>query len=236
MENKDLEIKLEGKSSFEKIDMIEQLEGSIHFTPKIYKFLEYLSEDDEYEVRVKVAEILVLSNDVEGDNILIKLLKDKEELVRVNACDSLCTSFSKDVIYHLKDKLLKDKSNLVKGYAILSLVDIFTRQDSNLGEHIEFFKQVLKKQETQWVRINIYKALYMLGDKVYLDMLVQELGNRYYRNRCAVVNILSEIASKGNYRIIEKALAERLKIEKSFAVKGGIEELLSEINNVKERV
>ncbi|AAK79043.1 HEAT repeat domain-containing protein [Clostridium acetobutylicum] len=95
--------------------MLEELEDMNCFTKDMYKFLDYLSEDEEYEVRVKVSEILVLSNDVEGDNILIKLLKDKEELVRVNACDSLCNSSSNDVIYHLKDRILKDKSSLVKG-------------------------------------------------------------------------------------------------------------------------
>lgn len=206
--------------------MLEELEDMNCFTKDMYKFLDYLSEDEEYEVRVKVSEILVLSNDVEGDNILIKLLKDKEELVRVNACDSLCNSSSNDVIYHLKDRILKDKSSLVKGQAILSLVDIFVTLNNNLSEHIEFLKHILKKQNTQWVRINIYKALYILGDKAYLNTLVSELENRYYRNRCAVVNILGELISNESREIIERALIKRLKIEKSFAVKSGIEKLL----------
>lgn len=159
MIDKYLEINLKNKDSFDKLDMIEELEVTNCNTADYYKLLDYLSNDKDYEVRAKVAEVLVAPNNSEADKILIKLLRDKDELVRVNACDSLCTSNSYDVINHLKDTILKDKSNLVKGYAILSLADIVIRLNNDLSEAIEFLKSTLQIQRVQLVRINIYKAL-----------------------------------------------------------------------------
>lgn len=137
------------------------------------------------------------------------------------------------LLNHLKDRILKDKSNLVKGYAILSLADIVIRLKNDLSEAIEFFKSTLQTQSVQWVRINIYKALYILGDKVYLDILIKELDNRYYRNRCAVVNIMSELILGENYREIEKALIVRLNKENTIAVSSSIEEVLRRICEIK---
>lgn len=227
MEDKFADIYKKNRDSFQKLKMVEQLENIDNLSNDNLKLLDYLSNDEDYEVKAKVAEVLVESNNTEAEKILIKLLKDKDELVRVNACDSLCNSNSYEVICLLKDRILKDKSNLVKGYAILSLADIFVRLNNDIEENRNFFRNLLKIEKVQWVRINIYKALYMIGENMYLDILIKELNNRYYRNRCAVVNILSELISNENNKRIEKALTERLKIENSIAVKSSIENIIS---------
>lgn len=226
MSDEFLKFDLKNKDSFEKIEMIEKLESLKSFTSDDYRFLDYVSNDEDYEVRLKVAEILVKTNDVEAEKILLKLLKDKDELVRVNACDSLCNSASEEVISHLKDRISKDRSSLVKGYAILSLVDIIVRTNKDLVLSRDFFKNMLRMQKVQWVRINIYKALYILGDEEYLEKLIEELNNRYYRNRCAVVNILSELIVDSNSKKIERALAERLQKENALAVKNSIKDII----------
>lgn len=100
--DKYLEINLKNKDSLDKLDIIEELEVTNCNTADYYKLLDYLSNDEDYEVRAKVSEVLVAPNNSEADKILIKILRDKDELVRVNACDSLCTSNSYDVIKSLE--------------------------------------------------------------------------------------------------------------------------------------
>lgn len=217
---------LRDKDSFEKIEILEELEISNDISNSKFEILDYLSNDEDYEVRAKVAEVLVQTNDAKTENILIKLLRDKDELVRVNACDSLSNTNSYEVIYYLKDRILKDNSSLVKGYAILSLVDIVIKLNYDFLEIKVFLENILKIQKVKWVKIHIYKALYMLGDKKYLDSIIVELNNRYYRNRCSVVNILKELISTNNYDKINNALIERMKKENCVSVKSSIEEIV----------
>lgn len=71
-----------------------------------------------------VAETLVESSDEKGEQILLRLTKDHDWLVRTDACDSLCISESVDTYNLLKEIAKKDTSGLVRGYAILSLENI----------------------------------------------------------------------------------------------------------------
>lgn len=213
----------------EKLDLIDNIKNSNCFIENDLNILVCLSHDKDDEIRARVAEVIVFSDSLTAEKILIELLKDKAELVRVNACDSLCNSNSIKVLKLLKETILMDKSSLVKGYAALSIADIATRINYNAEELIEFFKSAVKKEKVNWVKINFYKALYMLGDESYLDILINELNNKFYRNRCAIVNILSEIVTHENLTKIRAALIERLKIEKTFAVSSTIEKVIQYI-------
>lgn len=228
MSKKNIENEIKNMGLYEKLDLIEAIgdSGSSSFTGKNSEFLKNLSHDEEGEVRAKVAEILVLSNSSFTEKILINLLKDKDELVRIHACDSLCVSNSCIVINHLKDRVLKDKSSLVRGYAALSIGDIASNRNCDFKELEVFFTKVLAKERVNWVKLNFYKALYLIGDESYLDLLISELKNRSYRSRCLIVNILSDLVSKHNLFLIRTALTERLEIEKTVAVRSTIEKTL----------
>lgn len=232
MLNENLKDELTKKSLEERLDIIEKMGHSDKFTDDDFEILEYLSQDGKEEVRARVAEILVLSDSHEGEKILIKLLTDKDELVRVNACDSLCNSTSLEVINLLKERILKDKSILVKGYAALSIADIVSNTGYDKNELSKFLKDALEKQKVVWVKINFYKVLYMLGEESYLDKLLNELQNKLYRNRCAVVNVLSEIVSERNLGIIKTALIGRLEKEKTIAVRSSIEKAIQSIDEL----
>ena len=230
MSNDFNEIELKGKSLMDKLDIIEQIEESECIMEQDIKKLELLSDDSDEEVRARVAELLVFSDSDIAEKILIKLLEGSDELVRVNACDSLCNSASLEVLNMLKDKVLRDKSSLVRGYAALSVADIAIKLNCNIEELSEFFEYALKKEKVNWVKFNFYKVLYMLGNKSYLHMLIKELNNRQYRNRCAVVNILSELLASDTVVEIKSSVVERYKIEKSIAVKSAIEKVVEYVD------
>lgn len=218
---------LDEKNLDEKLSIIEEIEDSEDIAEADLSILDKLSRDKDDEIRARVAEVLVFTNSIKAENILIRLIKDKDELVRVNACDSLCNSNSVETVDYLKERILKDKSNLVKGYAVLSLADVAININYNTDNLSIFLLDVLKKEKIIWVKINLYKALYMLGNKTYLNLLLNEINNRYYRNRCIVVNILADLLTSENFLLIKTVLEERLKVEKVNAVISSIQKVTS---------
>ena len=211
----------------EKLDIIDSIVDAQDEDDIKLKILKFLSKDKDYEVRIRVAEILVFFNTSESENILLDLLEDNVDLVRVNACDSLCFSKSLQVVELLKNKMIRDKSSLVRGYCALTIVDISNNTNLCKKSLSEFLINALKMEKVKWVKINIFEALYILGLEEYLNLLLDELNNRYYRNRCAIVNTLNNIINNDNYSTIIDRLLERKSIEKSYAVKSSIDKLIS---------
>lgn len=209
-----------------KLEIIERIEEKGTVTDSDLKILEVLSWDEDDVIRARVAEMMVSFKTNLSEEILKRLLNDNAELVRVNACDSLYFSESVEVLELLKKRINEDKSSLVRGYATLTLADIAKNIDLYKDELRDFLFLVLQKEKVKWVKIHIYKAMYLLGDESYLDMIIKELNNKNYRNRCATVNILGDILIQNNSRNIIESLIKRIKVEKSNAVKSAIEKII----------
>jgi len=218
------------KSINDKWDILNDIEDKKCISSIDLTALEYLSWDEDDKIRNRVAEILVGSASKESEDILVRLLKDKDSLVRANAADSLCISTSLEVLDLLKKRLLKDKSILVRGYSALSILDIATNTKQDINKLSNFFKGVLKKEKRIWVKLNLYEVLYLCGEEVYLNNLISELNNRYFTNRVATVASLHNITSNKNKLIIKTAILERLKIETVHLVKRKIENILQQMD------
>ncbi|WP_242874675.1 MULTISPECIES: HEAT repeat domain-containing protein [Clostridium] len=222
-------VNIEDMNLDEKLNKIDEIENRSKFNKIDFEVLEKFSHDINDEVRSKVAEVLIFTDNKQGEEILIDLLDDKDELVRTNACDSLCISKSENVIKLLKNKILRDKSNLVRGYAVASLVDIVIAMDYKIEDMKMFFINVLLREKDNWVKIDVYRGLYMLGDERYLNKLINILNDRNYRNRCSVVNILGALICKENFNVITSALENKFQVEKSEAVKSSIEDIVTKL-------
>lgn len=103
-----------------KIDFLNDLEGK-NIDSSVYPELERLSHDRNPEIRNRVAQVL---DGARGEyiDILLRLLNDRDELVRVNACDSLSGTDSREAINGLENHIA-DSSELVRGYVYSSLYD-----------------------------------------------------------------------------------------------------------------
>ena len=103
-----------------KIDFLNDLEGT-NIDSSVYPELERLSRDRNPEIRNRVAQVL---GGARGEyiDILLRLMNDRDELVRVNACDSLSGTDSREAINEL-EKHISDSSELVRGYVYSSLYD-----------------------------------------------------------------------------------------------------------------
>lgn len=186
-----------------------------------------LSHHDNSEIRAYVAELLVLANDIEAERILITLSDDEDELVRVNACDSLSTFATTNSYKQLLKCILNDRSLLVKKYAILSLIDIMNYVDVDRNELHRLFEDLTKKDDIS-ITASGFKGLYMMGDKEHLNNIINLLITEDYRDRCTVINILEDIPENDNRNLILSALTKLRKTEKSEAVNSIIDKVISE--------
>lgn len=71
--------------------------------------------------------------------------EDEDELVRTEACDSLCCCHDEETYEYLKSKAKKDKSGSVRGYAVISCVDIALEIEKK--EDVNHFLNNLDKTE-----------------------------------------------------------------------------------------
>lgn len=158
-------------------------------------------------------------------DVLCKLSKDKEPLVRVEAVDSL-SEFCCVKSYKVLKNALYDLDYLVRTYALFGIA--YIGKKLNPEETIELLQEYDKKEVNLHCKVSIYEGLYMLGQQVYLDKLMNLFWNDDYQIQCSVANALSEVIEQKNVPVIRKFL-HTLKIEEySVAVKSSIENL----NNV----
>lgn len=209
----------------QKLDLIEDIKNDDHIGNYELGILNTLSYDQDDEVRSSVAEIIDFDSAL-AQEILFRLADDEDYLVRTNACDSLRNNKSPSALEVLKTKVIKDKSSLVRGYAALSMADIIVNNDYKKQEFIGFFSDRLKKEKIVWVKICIYRSLYLMGCQEFLDSILTELDNRAYRNRCLVTHILADILTAENEEIIRQALLRRKEKENTSAVMSSIENIL----------
>lgn len=211
------------------LDGIEEgIPNADEFTDYELRQLEQFSICDKEEIRSRVAVVLAGFTEERGEQILSDLTKDKEPLVRVEACDSLRQSKSLVTYDLLMTRAKQDKNGMVRGYAISSLSEIaFVLHKEQ--ELIVFLTQRLLEENVIFTKVNIYKTLYDMGEYKYLDCLLNSLNAKAYQNRCAVVNLPGEIIDKHNYENILRALKARKEIEKTIAVNSSIDRLLEKM-------
>ncbi len=218
----------------EKLDIIRKIESRDILEEEGLNILRALIKDEIDEIRWTIAETLVTFEPNETIKDLLKSLSlDRNYLVRTNACDSMCIFNEIDIIYWLEQIIKKDRSELVRGYAALSISDISHNMGLKNDGSVELLKQKLKTEKSEWTKINYYSSLFKLGEKQYLPLLLNELNNRSYRNRCAVVNSIAGLIDCeliDNIEVISNMLQEKLSVETTIAVKSTINKLLGKIN------
>lgn len=193
---------------------------------KDIKTLIGLLKTNNSEIKSYIAELLVMASGEDAEIALINLCKDEDELVRVNACDSLSV-FSTSASYEqLLKSALNDPSILVRTYAVLSLADISGTPLIDIGK---LKKTLIKLSKEKYLSLSsaCFRGLYILGDKIYLENLLAlfKLGN--YREKCMIVNMLSDILDDDNRSFIISRLLEFRNGETSNAVISNINNLLS---------
>lgn len=182
-------------------------------------------------VKSLVAEVLANCKDVISKDILLKLLCDKNSLVRTEAADSLSEYPYNDVVKQLRITAKSDDNYIVRGYALLSmtLASITLKIDS--VKILEFLHQRCKNEKSVFCKLNCYHALYIMGETDRLGDILSILKSKNYRNRCAVINTLYDVVNKSNRLLIVQKLKNQLLKERSGAVTSEINNFLKDYDN-----
>ena len=208
-------------------EILDLIADKNEVAPNDENILLQLSQHDDSEIRAYVAKLLVLANGNKFETALINMCNDEDELVRVNACDSLSAFATTDAYKQLVNSALNDSSTLVKNYAILSIVDIMNYIDIDINELKSLFLDNLQKEEIS-ILAACFKGLYVLGYKKYLKNIIDLVSTENYQDRCAVINILGDLITDENIEYILSVLKDLRKTEKSNAVNSTIDRIINE--------
>ena len=185
--------------------------------------LEYLHNEDA-EIRAFIAELLVRFDSEKAKSALMELCEDDDEMVRVNACDSLAV-FRDIKVYHTLLKCYReDGCILVKNYALLSIIDIMKFIDIDENILKEVFLNCLK-DSNDLMRASAFKGLYLLNEEWRLDELLDLLYAESHELKCSIINILFDIITKDNKNEILEKVFCIMKNESSKSVLSAMEKL-----------
>lgn len=193
-------------------DMLDAIREKDVITAEDIDFLEKCSKSRNTDIRYAVAEQLCIFDSLRAEKILLRMLSDKDEMVRANVCDSIGISRSKETIEVLKNYAITD-TWLVRGYAIASMGDIALNSVADKTDLISFLEQSLQQETETWVKASYYRTLYILGRAEYLSKLLVLINDDTYYVRCAVISCIESILNKENAEKICNALKIRLQIE-----------------------
>jgi HEAT repeat protein len=208
-----------------KLTAIEVL-GELPKSEKIKQKLLQLAENTDEEVRYYALESLKGYTGKDILNCVAKKVDDSDDLVRISAVETLGNLGYKEGIDFLFKALL-DSDEIVRSYAAESLGKIGTI------DLIPDLEKLLQDEKSSISKLGFYLALYHLGVKKYLHLILKLLNDPSYRVRCAVANSLGILTDKDNINHIKENLLFALKQEKTVAARTSLRRALEEINRHK---
>lgn len=213
----------------EKLNYISNFEYDPELTNERFAVIKEFSTDHEYSLRSWAAQQLVDYSGEEAKNILLRLTRDKDYLVRTEAYDSLSAFPYEDVAQALKRAITHERSGLARGYAIMSWAVVKFEMDAVAKEDIQFLKKRRKAERSYHCILDCCYALYILGDKSALKGMLFFLNSKNYQNRCGAINLLRLIFDDDNKEQITDAIVQLLSKEEWVSVRGSAERFLQEL-------
>lgn len=218
-----------GKLSVDKkFEAIDKLKESTNLDDNDWMMLSVLSNDENQEIRLEVSEVLALFPTIESEKILLNLLNDSDYLVRASACDSLYFSLSQETLKKLK-LMTKDSRYLVRGYAVLSIGDIQKNVKVNKKSTIAFLKTLETEEKSRWVKIAVYRSLFILEEVSYIDKLICAINDANYKNRSFALSLIEQLLDDNvlfDFNMLKQTAQNRLAIEKNLPIKQKLYEVI----------
>lgn len=211
----------------EKIDLLETYDDIAILEDEHFVILKNLSFDDDVTIKSMVAPLLVDFPNSDAKDVLIRLAKDDDSLVRTEAYDSLSVFPFPDVQVFLQGAMTREKNSLARSYAILSWTDVSLSMGYTVAG-APYIRGLRRKEKSDNCLLSYSYALYRFGDKEELDILLSFLQNSNYQIRCATLALLEDIIDESNIKCIENHINILLASENSVAVIETAKKFLSE--------
>jgi len=181
-----------------------------------------------WDVRLAAVESLgiLLAQKKQAPLALIRKLEDPNELVRIQAVESMVAIGDKKTLPKLW-KAIHDPSPLVRSYAGGAIGSLGRKAD------IKRLGITLKKERSATAKIGILQALFELGETSVLPSIFELLKSKDYRVRCAVTNTLCDvIVNSTNFEIVLATLCKALIDESTVAARSTLD---ASIRTIKKR-
>lgn len=217
----------------EKWNLLNNLDDALCLSEDEIDFILQLTNDSDPDVRIRSAQLLAQVPSHIAQPVLLALLQDGDDLVRVNACDSLSNCPTRESLVSLKRIAKQDRIYLVRGYAVISIGDISFQLPLEKETTKLFLLNGYAHEKSTWVKISYSYALYLAGIKEYSQFILDQVNNRYYHIRCHAIQMLHYLMNPDLAEDSISILEDRLKIETSLAVLQRIQNLLKKIASLK---
>ena len=194
-----------------------------------------LSLCPDNEVRNDVAELLCLDYLLWNELTLLRMTFDPNELVRLNAVDSLSIGRTRLSLRRLV-KLSYARDELLRGYCLMSIIDIINNRD-NINEkriYLHYVKKRLEKEKSDRVLLMVDSSLYLSGMKSKLTEIVKVVDkqiNTEMKDFWLIMNVIDNILDNRNknelsrlIRDISTKISDKSQIERWKETEGILQE------------
>jgi len=164
--------------------------------------LHFLTIFPDSDIRYDVAGLLCSDYSLWSEITLIRMTFDCNELVRLNAIDSLCIGRTKLALKRLV-KLSYSKNELIRSYCIMSIIDIVNNRNNayEVRTYFHYIKKRLKKEKSDKVQLMANSSLYKSGEKSCINTILDVINkqiNTDITDFFLIMNVIDDIIDNNN--------------------------------------
>lgn len=139
------------------------------------KKMYHMEKDRDSLVRADLAKALVNKYTPESETMLRRMACDRDELVRIEALDSLCIGREKASLALLKWKMKKAEERMERGYAASSYFTVWINRygyhRESMQKYLESVEEIYQQEKDSWVLAHYERNRYKAGEKNALERL-----------------------------------------------------------------
>ena len=210
----------------EKIAILDGFEKLLELNYSHFDIIAEWVFDKNAYVRSRCAELLINFETQESKKLLFMLAGDEDELVRIEAYDSLSVIHVDDVEIFLATAMINESDELARSYSIISWAGVALALHYDPLEQISKIEKLKTQEESQKCVLSYCYAQYIFGKKEILDELLSYLNDNNYHVRCTTISYLADIIDETNIGLIKNAIVKLLATEETRAVRDQAERFL----------
>lgn len=198
--------------------------------------LKSLSQNEDWEIRDKVAEalgILVADDDDFAEEILLTLMEDEEKFVRESACEAIFWSVKPEIYEKVRYKAQTDSSHFVRSVAVISAYDIYKGIWGNTPELISHLEEGFMNEKHPYVQLAYYEAFHYAQAPFSVRQIFPYLENSEEAIRYRAIVALENTLTESTAEIVKEKVLTLYEGETDDNKKE-IDELLHMIENTKK--
>lgn len=190
--------------------LLDKLESAEFFDESQMKALHQLAFSRNRETRARVAALLGQQYDSRSEQILCHLTYDRDEVVRLEAVDSLSIGKTKASLQRLK-RLCESSDPYIRFFAVQSHYDVYINiyNHDNMIDYLETVKKALEKEDSQLVKLALYKVAYICGESgafaKMVSILINSIKDCNHSLISPALNMLNEVIEEPSHEL-ESAL------------------------------